>query len=703
MPPKDAAEAQGAPPGDGGDDRLSGLPDDVLFLVMGHLKAWEAVRTCVLSTRWRGLWASAGHLDIRWPCPCAGRGDLPAARLRRREKKFAAFVKALLLRRRPMAPLHSLRLCWSNDTVHGDANTWIAHAVRRGAVEIELSGKHHEDYPSPAYMSFIAGDSDAVTVRLKILKLVHVRLDDTTLTQLCSSCTCLKELELKDCVIPEDTRIRPTLLEHLTMIGCKIHKGLSVDAQNLVALQFSRNSWYVLWIQNLGLLAASNIMQRAPQKHPAECSDLGSCKLKILKLSHVVLDDTTLAQLSSRCTSLEELELNVCSVVGKEIRSTSLKCLTMISCKFIIGSEVHVPNLLSLRCTRPFEQFPRFQNMKFLVTAIIALDDACMPIDSWWTWKEDEKDESDHDDSDLLAYSRFEDFNDNSDNESNQDEEDESDHDGDFSEHSGAEDSDVSSDNESDLDEEDESDIDGAHSSAEESDDYSDVGDEKSDDNNDDEPYLNDNTSSHAGAEDSDDNHGCSGPGDEVDGCTVGYDESAQENNGDCGGTFGGDGMLCSLSNVRTMALSAHSGEVLLMRESKLCAEFKNLKTVSLGEWCITPHFDVLASILQRTPNLENLFVHLDMANNSRVGLDPRADSFTCFNLKKVEITCCKHDRMDHILQELFSLNGITHEKIFVHHTACTCDANRGTVSQAKRKVQTEAEKRPAKQIKPGN
>ncbi|CAL5007740.1 unnamed protein product [Urochloa decumbens] len=695
MPPKDAAAAAAAQ-GGGGDDRLSGLPDDILFLVMGHLKAWEAVRTCVLSTRWRNLWASAGHLDIRQPCLCAGRGALSDTRLRRREAKFAAFVKALLLRRQPLAPLDSLRLCWSHDTAHGDANTWVAHAVRRGAVEIELFGKHHEDYPSPAYMSFIAGDSDAVKIRLKILKLVHVRLDDTTLTQLCSRCTCLEELELKDCVIPEETRIRSTLLECLTMIGCKIRKGLSVDAPNLVSLQFSRNSWYVPWIQNLGLLAASNIMQRAPQKHPAEFSNLGSCNLKILKLTRVVLDDTTLAQLCSRCTSLEELELNACSVVGKDIRSTSLKCLTMISCKFAIGSEVHVPNLLSLRCTRPYQQVPRFRNMEFLVTAIIALDDSCMPGDSWWTWKEDGKDESDHD-GDFFAYSKVEDSDDN---ESNQDEEDESDGYGDFSEHSGAEDSDVNSDNESyldeedesDLDEEDESDIDGAHSSDEESDDYSYVGNAKSDDNNDDESYLIDNTFAHAGAEDSDDNHGCSGPGDEI----------AQGYNGDCG-SFGGDGMLCSLSNVRTMALSAHSGEVLLMRESKLCTDFKNLKTLSLGEWCITADFDVLASILQRSPNLENLFVHLDMANNSRVGFNPRTGSFTCSNLKKVEITCCEHDEMGHILPELFGLNGITHEKIFVRGTACTCDVNGGTGSQAKRKVQTEAEKRPAKQIKPGN
>jgi hypothetical protein len=74
-------------------------------------------------------------------------------------------------------PLESFRLCWGHETVHGGTNVWVAHAVGRGAVEIELSGKHHRKYPSPEYMSFIAPDSDNVKIRLKILKLIHVRLD----------------------------------------------------------------------------------------------------------------------------------------------------------------------------------------------------------------------------------------------------------------------------------------------------------------------------------------------------------------------------------------------------------------------------------------------------------------------------------------------------------------------------------------------
>ncbi|OEL22390.1 hypothetical protein BAE44_0016591 [Dichanthelium oligosanthes] len=402
MPPKDAT-AQGPPGGGGpgrGGDRLSGLKDKVLLRVMSHLKAWEAVRTCMLSSRWRNLWASNTHLDIRHPCGCPG----GAAADQFQPEAFANFVKNLLLRRRPLARLDSLRLCWSHDSDDGDADFWIAYAVRHGAEEIELSGKHHHENPSPKYMSFIVDGDEFIQARLRILKLIHIKLDATILTQLCSRCTCLKELELNDCYIPEETKIQPILLEGLTMIRCKIMKRLSVYAPNLVALLFSRNFGSVPWIQNLGLLAASNIKQRAPHDQYRDCSGLGSCNLKILKLLRVKLDDTTFAQLCSRCTALEELELEDCSVEGEKIGSTSLKYLTMISCKIATGFRVQTPNLVLLCCIQPFQYFPQIQKMEFLVTATIVLDDSCLLSDCPWLQEDDSddncNDESDHDSGD---------------------------------------------------------------------------------------------------------------------------------------------------------------------------------------------------------------------------------------------------------------------------------------------------------------
>ncbi|KAL6659304.1 hypothetical protein ACP70R_003344 [Stipagrostis hirtigluma subsp. patula] len=609
MPPKDAA-GQGAPGtsgGGGGADRLSGLPDRVLIRVLSHLRAWEAVRASFLSRRWRerGLWASVRTLDIRQPCACGREHSADG----RRTEAFAAFVKNLLLRRRALLPLDALRLCWSHQARDGDASTWIAHAVRRGAREIELSGKHHAGHPSPEYMSFIVGDD--IQTRLKILKLICVELDDTILAQLCSRCTSLEELELTDCpVLDQETpKIQSNLLKRLTMIRCEIPFGLLVYAPNLVSLQCSRPFRCVPWIENLGSPGIVNITQQTPMEYPVY-TDIVSCNIKILKLSYVLLADSTLTQLCSRCTSLEELELKDCSVDGKEIRSNSLKCLAMIRCKIGDGVKVYTPNLVLLRCISPFGNVPWIQNMGFLVTATIVLDGFCFGSEHQLPQEEDDNDESDRDGN------FFEDSDDCND--------DESDHEYD-------------------------------------TDDYYDPG--------------------------------CSSPGDD-----------------NCGGniadkgcvTLAGDHLLCSLSNVSKMDLLADSGEV-LRRELKPCPEFKNLKTLSLGAWCITPDLDALATILDSSPNLENLFLHLDMAFHSTVGINSRGNSFTCTNLKMVKITCSERDDMVHELVKLFSASGIAHEKIFVRRTASAASVKGGAGSQPKRKAQSEADKRAAKQRKAGS
>jgi len=50
--------------------------------------------------------------------------------------------------------------------------------------------------------------------------------------------------------------------------------------------------------------------------------------------------------------------------------------------------------------------------------------------------------------------------------------------------------------------------------------------------------------------------------------------------------------------------------QVLLTRELKSSTELKNLKILSLGEWCITPGLNELASILGHSPNLDMVCIN---------------------------------------------------------------------------------------------
>ena len=55
---------------DGGVDRISSLPDDLLHAILIRLR--DAARTSVLSRRWRRVWAHLPELSFRW------RHDAPA-------------------------------------------------------------------------------------------------------------------------------------------------------------------------------------------------------------------------------------------------------------------------------------------------------------------------------------------------------------------------------------------------------------------------------------------------------------------------------------------------------------------------------------------------------------------------------------------------------------------------------------------------
>lgn len=45
-------------------DRLSTLPDEIRIHILSHSKTRYAVRTSILSKRWRNIWANVPNLDF---------------------------------------------------------------------------------------------------------------------------------------------------------------------------------------------------------------------------------------------------------------------------------------------------------------------------------------------------------------------------------------------------------------------------------------------------------------------------------------------------------------------------------------------------------------------------------------------------------------------------------------------------------------
>ncbi|TKW08464.1 hypothetical protein SEVIR_6G029500v4 [Setaria viridis] len=475
-------------------DRLSALPDALLHHIMSFLKAWEVVRTCVLSWQWRHLWASAPCIDLR--IRGDDNGNTP--------EDFPDFVRHLFRRREVSAKLDTVHLRSSDDAGAHDVRLWIRTAIKQGARVIHLVGHRKEHW--------LRGSSLAV-------------------------------------------------LEHASFV---------------------------------------------------------SCHLKILKLSYALIDENILRQLSSHCPSLEELNLKDCLITGHEISSASLKVLTMFKCQINVNLSISAPNLVVLRCISPITQAPSFENMGFLVTGTIILDDYAFGDDF----------------EDISKYER----------DATTDEDDDC--------------SDSNWKNKTRY---------GFGAPLEGyglgyKDDYGYGSDIESDGN----------TFEYSEIAIDCDEYGINGDGHNS---TMDGNRQISGENSGCNDNKikGGHNVLQSLSNATSLELLADAGEVILTRELKRCPSFSNLKTLSLGEWSMDAGFDALVFLLQHSPNLERLFLELKLNFNNKKPLvssvKPKEKSFSCKRLQLVKIKCSKDDARVHKLAHLFRTNGISVDKIFVRRT----------------------------------
>ncbi|XBI52893.1 hypothetical protein VPH35_035204 [Triticum aestivum] len=364
-----------------------------------------------------------------------------------------------------------------------------------------------------------------------------------------------------------------------------------------------------------------------------------SSHLKVLKLSYARLDDRILKQPSSSCTSLEELDLKDCLVTGHGIVSASLKTLIMLKCRINCAFSIAAPNLLLLRLTTPYVRAPLFKNLGSLVTGTIILDDSFLGDDFEHISDEDDCDGTTNDDGD-----------DSDDN--------------DWTETSKIHDDSSLGD---DFGYDHFIRFGYGHSFAEESSHgrYKDNFDYGSDIDSDDNTYEYSEIANDA-------KYGCKGK------AQISSKDGNYGGNRECNGRkiLGGRHILESLSSARTLELLTDAEEVVLSRELEMCPTFGNLKTLSLGEWCMAADFDALIFLLQHSPNVQKLFLQLKINFNTRkaskIGIKLQGRSFTCKDLQMVKINCSKDDGRVHKLANLFRENGIPLEKIYVRRSGST-------------------------------
>lgn len=195
--------------------RIDDLSNDLLLSILSLLPAKEVVRTSVLSTRWRHLWASVPCLDIH--------EDHFGVE---KEEQFNQFVNSILLKR--CAPLE--RLCLHSAGT-GHANFWINLALENSVREIEFYDTERNSEPPILDSSII----DFSFGCLKILRLGHVLVPSDVFDTLNESCPSLEELGFSLCTIEGPEISSPSLVD-LTLISCSSFEEIIICSPKLVHL-----------------------------------------------------------------------------------------------------------------------------------------------------------------------------------------------------------------------------------------------------------------------------------------------------------------------------------------------------------------------------------------------------------------------------------------------------------------------------------
>ncbi|XP_074271919.1 F-box/LRR-repeat protein At3g59190-like [Silene latifolia] len=230
-------------------DKISNLPDELLVLILSFLPTWYAVRTSIISRRWRYLFTLTDCLSFD-DTPCF-RGAITTVNTAG-TRRFENFVyKVLELHQ--MSPIKKFSLVCIATYDKSHLNAWVKYAIQKGVQELQYKVYECElPYDLVMCKTLVKLEMRLCVHRsiqippsswlpsLKILHLNFVRFGDYHSTErLLSSCEFLEELTLKNCALYTRGHVTISLgqLKVLIIKNCNVSNGFfEIEAPNLAYL-----------------------------------------------------------------------------------------------------------------------------------------------------------------------------------------------------------------------------------------------------------------------------------------------------------------------------------------------------------------------------------------------------------------------------------------------------------------------------------
>jgi hypothetical protein len=291
-------------------DRISELPDEVMFYILTMLSIKDLLKTSVLSKRWCKLWSLSKDLNFNILDVLGSseeellqRGHLlsssPMTRRVHLDINMAEFVKRVdqFLNNFQGTNIDSFSLSFYLNGKHNDIiDQWISFAIARGVERINLLLLPMPDtYATDPYKF---SENNASTLKhlrlehclvchptnrdyipfqnLRFLSFEKTKLDEMFIESLLSNCRWLEELHLILCEFRSSMpKIVSSSLCHLKVAGCYVVSGnyrmeidlSSIDCLKLTSLEYNGYSLETVQDSKFDLLGILTILQASPLLH----------------------------------------------------------------------------------------------------------------------------------------------------------------------------------------------------------------------------------------------------------------------------------------------------------------------------------------------------------------------------------------------------------------------------------------------------
>ncbi|KAK2651008.1 hypothetical protein Ddye_018497 [Dipteronia dyeriana] len=390
-------------------DRISGLPDQIIHIIMLNLSTKDATRTTVLSKRFRSAWDSFPVLDFNstysrnWSTVSGKHQFLEYMQgcIQRRAKnlgllKFRLYVDAVLLdpifRATDEAIIYAiankvreLDLTFnkykSNSHGYSLQSSLISAMFSANTVTVlklaglDLKSLDHVNFPSIEEMNLrgcdMGNNLKISSDRLKIVELLgcvgisHIDVCSSNLTTFSyqlkklsnecdinlTACKSLKKLILKkvgltsECLKANVSML--VLLENLKLGGCDKFEDICITSPSLKTLEIHDFKRLKKIV-----VVAVNLDSFVFRTHNvnSECDiKVADCLfLKVLDISNARITDSWVEKTVSKLQFLKHLKLSACFLLRKiRVHHGALKCLKLIHCINLREVEFHCRTLTS--------------------------------------------------------------------------------------------------------------------------------------------------------------------------------------------------------------------------------------------------------------------------------------------------------------------------------------------------------------------